>query len=88
MRHVKLFVGSNPTATAMDTTIDILDTVLLNFRIEDGQFLANLGDEVVNVEELVRVGNGDVWVTYWKDDELVTVQKYEARRSDMTKRAW
>lgn len=70
----------------MTTTMDILDTVLLNFRIEDGKFLANLGTSVVEVDHLRRTGDGDVWVTYWHEGEKHTVQHYKA--SKYTRREW
>lgn len=47
------------------TADEILDSVLLNFRIEDGKFLANLGDSVVEIKELVRKGDNRVFVTYY-----------------------
>jgi hypothetical protein len=75
----------------METTIDVLDTVLLNFRISEhsGKFLANLGDDVVEMESLRRDGDGNVWATYWHRGEKVETLHYEARRSmDMIKRTW
>lgn len=75
----------------MDTTVDILDTVLLNLRISEfsGKFLADLGNEVVEVKNLRRDGDGNVWVTYWQEGEEITVQKYQARSyKDTIKRVW
>lgn len=73
----------------MTTTMEILDTVLLNLRIEDGKFLANLGVDVVEIDHLKRDGDGSVWVTYWQHGEQHTVRKYEARSSrEMIKRVW
>ena len=66
--------------------MDVLDTVLLHLRIEGGKFLADLGDDTVEIEELVRDGDGNVWVTYWQDGELTTVQKYSANKS--RERVW
>jgi hypothetical protein len=59
---------------------DILDKVLLNLRIEDGKFLADLGNRVVRMEKLVRDSKGNVWATYILDGEVVTVKKYDADR--------
>lgn len=64
----------------MTTTLDILDTVLLNLRIEDGKFLADLGDEVVEVDHLLRDGVGNVWATYRQDGQEKTVLKYDASK--------
>lgn len=58
--------------------VDILDTVLINLRIQDGKFLADLGEEVVEIENLLRDSKGNVWASYWQDDELITVLKYDA----------
>lgn len=63
----------------MLTAIDydaILDTVLLHFRIEDGKFLADLGENVVEVIKIVRKGNGNVFVTYIENGEEVTNLHY------------
>jgi hypothetical protein len=70
----------------MTTTVDILDTVLLNLRIEDGMFIASLGDSVVEVDNLRRDGDGNVWVTYFEDGESKTVLKYEAKKEK--RREW
>lgn len=66
--------------------MDILDTVLLRLRIEDGKFLADLGNDTVEIEELVRDGDGNVWVTYWQDGEIHTVQKYTVSKN--RERVW
>jgi hypothetical protein len=63
------------------STDDILDTVLLNLRIEEGRFLADLGDRVVSMVNLLRDSKGNVWATYILDDEQVTVKKYDAERT-------
>lgn len=65
----------------MTATIDVLDTVLLNFRIsESGKFLADLGTTVVEVDYLHRDGDGNVWVAYWHEGEYIVDRKYEARK--------
>ena len=64
----------------MGNTVDILDTVLLHLRIEEGKFIANIGEEVVSIEDLRRDGDGNVWVRYWQGEELVETLKYMARK--------
>ncbi len=56
----------------MTATLDVLDTVLYDFRIEDGKFLATMGDKTVEVEELHWEGStGKTYVTYYDDGERV-----------------
>jgi hypothetical protein len=66
--------------------MDVLDTVLLHLRIEDGKFLADLGQDTVEIDHLRRDGDGNVWATYWQDGTEVTVCKYQAYkfRSDFS----
>ena len=63
----------------MNATIDILDTVLLNFRIVDGEFLATLGDDTVKVNYLLKDSKGNTWVEYiTPEGETIKKKHYDA----------